>query len=71
MGVKGGQDERHWLRDYKVWVERERPKQKHMDRYQWVVWSCSFLHLKRGAIQSSLSRNSVVKLASFLLVPTA
>lgn len=65
MNVKGGEDERHWLRDNKVWAERERPKQKQMGRYQWVMWSYTFLHLK-----SSLSRNTVVKLASFFLVPT-
>lgn len=71
MDVKGGEGERHWLGDNKEWTERERPKQKQMDRYQWVMWSCPFLHLKRGTFRSSLSRNTVVKLASFLLVPTS
>lgn len=70
MDMKGGRDERHWLRDNKVWAERERPKQKQMDRYQSVMWRCPLLHLKRGAFQSFLSRNTVVKLASLLLVPT-
>lgn len=66
--VKG--DEKHWLRGSKEWAERERAKQKQMDRYQWGIWSCPFLHLKKGTFQSSLCRNAVVKLASFLLVLT-
>lgn len=27
--------ETHWLRDNKIWAERERTRQKQMDRYQW------------------------------------
>lgn len=70
MNVNWGENESHWLRDNKIWAERERPRQKQMDQHQWVMWSCTLLHLKRGTFRSSLIRNSVVKLPSFLLVPT-
>lgn len=70
MNVKWGEDERHWLRVNKISAERERPRQKQMDRHQWEMWSCPFLHLKKGTFQSSLIRNSVIKFPGFLLVPT-
>lgn len=69
MNVKWGDDESCWLRGDKIWAER--PGQKQMGQRQWLMWSCPFWCLKRDTFQTSVIRNSVVKLSSFLLVPTS